>query len=131
MNETTSHDPKRAHRRTVTLSTVVSILAICGVVLPAFGVVMAPWAVGYMETALADEIETQVEKHLAPVNAGLKVLIESTIAELEDDISALEYRRDNMPESWTAADAQTLTNKRRRLNSQTRALRAILAAETD
>lgn len=116
-------------RHIVTLSTVVSVLAICGVVLPVVGTLASPWAVKYMSTAMADEIEKQVERHLSPTNAGLKVLIESNIAQLEDDISQLEYRRQNQPASWTPLDAQTLTNKSRRLAAQRAALAAMSGAE--
>lgn len=122
-------EEKRRHRRTFTLSTVVSVLAICGIILPVLGVISSPWLVQVMSSAMADEIAEEVSKQVAPVNAGLKVLIENTIAELEDEISQLEFRRENMPESWTAGDAQFLTNKRRRLASQRRALAAIVAAE--
>lgn len=123
-------DPKRRHRKTITLSTVVSMLAICGVVLPVFGVLATPWFVDFVTDAVAGDIREEVQDQVAPMTAGLKVLIEDTIAELEDDISALEFRRDNVPEtSWTAADAQVLTNKRRRLASQRMALSAIVRAE--
>lgn len=119
----------KLHRHPITLSTVTSILAICGVILPIVGVIASPWVVDFMSSAMADEISEEVGKQVAPVNAGLKVLIESTVAEIEDDISALEYRRENMPETFSAADAQILTNKRRRLASQQRALAAIVEAE--
>lgn len=122
-------DRKRRHRRTLTLSTIVSMLAICGVVLPVAGAVSMPWFVNFVGDAVADEISAEVKKQIEPTNAGLRVMIESTIAEIEDDISALEFRRDNMPESWTAADAQQLTNKRRRLRSQNQALAAMLGVE--
>ena len=120
----------KAHRKTVTLSTIVSILAICGVVLPIAGAVMSPWAIGYMSDAMAGEIQEQVKRQLTPINAGMKTLIEANIAQLEDDISQLEYRKENMPQSWTSLDAQTLTNKARRLRSNQQALAAIVAAET-
>jgi hypothetical protein len=118
-----------SHRRTITISTVVSVLAICGVILPVLGVVLSPWIIGVMSNAMAGEIQGQVRQQLNPVNAGLKVIIESNIAQLEDDISSLQFRRDNDPHKWTEVDAQTLTNKIRRLASQRDALAAIKQAE--
>ena len=119
----------KMHRHPLTLSTVVSVLAICGVILPVGGVVLSPWIVSVMSRAMAGEIQGQVRQQVNPINAGMKVLIESTIAQLEDDVSSLQFRRDNDPHKWTASDAQELTNKVRRLASQRDALAAIKQAE--
>jgi len=127
----TERDRKRRHRQTLSLSAIVSILVICGAVLPTAGVISAPFFIGWLSDAMADEIKGQVKTQVTPVTAGFKVLIQSTIAELEDDISQMEFRRDNNPASWSAADAQELTTKRRRLRSQRAALEAIESAEKE
>lgn len=78
---------------------------------------------------MADEIRGQVQEQVTPVNAGLKVLIQNNIAELEDEISAMEYRARNNGDEFTALDAQNLTTKKRRLRAQQEALLAIIEAE--
>jgi len=124
---------EKRHRKTLSLSAVLGVIGgvatTCMVAVPTAWFIAGPAFVGFLGDALADEITELVQKQVAPVNAGLKVLIESTIAQLEDDISRLEFRRDYMPESWQAADVAELTNKTRRLSSQRRALAAIVEAE--
>lgn len=124
-----SRPPKERHRRTITVSTIYSSLAICGLVLPVLGVLFTPAIINYLSSAMADEIRGQVQEQVTPVNAGLKVLIENNIAELEDEISAMEYNARNSPEHFTALDASMLTTKKRRLRAQQDALKAIIEAE--
>lgn len=119
---------QKRHRRTVTLSTIASCVAICAVVLPAVGFVSTPFIVSYLSTAMADEIRSQVQEQVTPVNAGMKVLIENNIAELEDEISGLEYRQ-RTDDNFGQLDAHTLTIKKRRLRAQQDALDAIIRAE--
>lgn len=123
---------RRRHRKTFTLATLASAVGVSVVVLPILGYMLSPWAIGVMSNAMADEIAEEVSKQIAPTNAGIKVMIESQIAELDDDISSLMFRRDMcgaVPPCWTAVDAQVLTNKTRRIASQREALAAIRAAE--
>lgn len=119
---------KNLHRRTVAITTVASCVAICAVVLPILLGITSPWIVNYLSNAMADEIRDQVQEQVTPVNAGLKVLIENNIAELEDQISALEYKL-RTDSNYTALDAKDLTIKKRRLAAQRYALRAIIEAE--
>jgi hypothetical protein len=122
--------PQMSHRKTITQSTVISILSIMGVVMPlliAFGM---PFIFNFLSNAMAGEITEQVQRQVMPVNAGLRVLIQSQIDSLEEEVSKLEFRRDNgAPRSWTQSDATDLVLKRRRLESNRAALAAIEKAE--
>lgn len=121
---------ERAHRRrTITISTVVSALAICGVILPVAIAVMSPWAVSVMSNAMAGEISDQVKTETAPFNAAMRVLLESQIVTLEDDIESLKYRRDRLGSEWTEADNRDLTAKERRLKAHRDALAAMAKAQ--
>lgn len=55
------------HRRTITLSTVVSVLAICGVILPLLGALSFPFVRDFISKAAAGEVKVQVQTQLAPV----------------------------------------------------------------
>jgi hypothetical protein len=122
---------KKRHRKTAMLSTLASTIGICVVILPAVGFLISPRIVDIIGIAVADEIAAEVSKQIAPTNAGIKVMIESLIAELEDEIASLEFRRDNRPETWTGADVLLLSGKVRRLRTQNAALDAIIVAERD
>lgn len=116
---------KHPHRRTITISTITSTLSILVVILPLFGVVGYPWFQGFLSKAVAGEVGEQVNQQVAPVNAAMRVLLESQIVVLEDEISSLEYRRDRNPTTWTEVDARELLIKQRRLQSQRSALMAM------
>lgn len=134
-NERRQPDPdqvsahRKRHRKTALLSTLASTVAICVVILPVIGFLISPRIVDIIGLAVADEIAEEVKKQIAPTNAGIKVMIESLIAELEDEIASLEFRRDNNPSTWTGTDALLLSSKARRLRTQNEALRAIVTAE--
>lgn len=119
-----------SHKRTITLSTIVSILSIFGVIMPLFLAFGTPATVKFLSSAMAGEISDQVQQRVTPINAGLKVLIQSQIDSLEEEVSKLEFRRDNgAPRTWTQSDSTDLVLKRRRLESNRAALAAIESAE--
>ena len=120
---------RQRHIKTITLSTVTSVLAICGILMPVAGLLFTPAIVDYLSAAMAGEIRGQVQEQVTPVNAGMKALIENNIAELEDEISAMEYTSATQPQHFTALDASMLTTKKRRLRGQQAALQAIIEAE--
>lgn len=124
-------DYKPRHRRTFALSTTVSVLTICGVILPVLGIVSQDFVVRVISNAMAQEIQEHVSEQVAPINAGLKVLIQTRIAELEDQIGRLSYRREFRPETWTDADEQELITAGRRLRAQNDAWAAIVQAERE
>jgi hypothetical protein len=120
---------RRRHRKTITLSTVVSILAIVGVVLPVLGLVLSPFAIQVISNAMGGEIKKQVVRQVTPINEGFKVLLASTIQQLENEAAMLNYRRRTTPTAWTLADEQLLLSKQQNLSAQKRALAAIERAE--
>lgn len=116
------------HKRTITLSTIVSVLVICGAVLPTFGVLAFPWFVTFTTSAVAGEIQSQVKQQVSPVNAAMRVLLEAKVGELEDEIAALEVRSRRSPD-WNETDAKALQAKRRALATNQAALASMSAAE--
>lgn len=126
-------DERKRHNRTLTLSSVVSILTICGLILPAVGVVLTPWFLQTIRDSVAVQMRSQVAKEvsqqIAPTNAGLKVIIESQITGLEDEIADMNWRYDNSRPTWTIQDARNIVNKQRTLRSQVAALAAMQTAE--
>lgn len=122
-------DGGKVHRKTITISTVVSMLSICGVVLPVIGTLSFPWFVGFVSNAVAGEIQAEVRKQVQPITAALRAQFESQVAALEVEIARMEYRRDRRPDSWTEVDATDLVSKKRQLESQRTALVAMTAAE--
>ena len=117
--------PQARHRKTIGLSTAVSILSICVVIIPIVGWLFRDKAISFISAAVADEIKGEVQQQLKPTNDAFKILIQNTIAELEDEIARLQYRKENEPDTWTVLDAQDLTTKQRRLTAQRKALAAI------
>lgn len=117
------------HRRTLTISTIASTVTISVVVIPVLSIVLRPWAVGIISASVAEEVSEQIQREIAPTNRALRTIIENSIAELEDEISQLEFRREHQRELWTSQDAQLLTSKTRRLVTQRAALASLLSVE--
>lgn len=101
------------------------MLSIVGVVLPIIGVIGYPWFQGVLSRAVAGEVSEQVQQQTAPVNAAMRVILESQIVALEDEISAMEFRRDRNPTVWSEVDSRELLTKKRRLDAQRKALLAM------
>jgi hypothetical protein len=122
---------RKRHRKTITLSSVVSILAIVGVVLPVLGILLSPFAIKVISNAMGGEIKKQVVQQVTPINQGFKVLLASTIQQLESEIATLNFRRRTLSSQWSLADEQLLLSKQQNLSAQRRALAAIEQAERD
>lgn len=120
---------RRWHRHPITLSSVVSILAICGVILPVVGAALFPWFVGFTSNAVAGEIQKEVQKQVQPITVALRAQFESQIANLEVEVARMEYRRDRRPETWTEIDATDLVSKKRQLEAHRTGLAAMIQAE--
>lgn len=100
-----------------------------------------PVLVGAVTAAVAENLEAQVQatvqQAVAPVarqvkasNAGLKAIIMGNITALEDDISRLEFVRDQPPDGdWTDEHRRELLAKQRALATQRAALAQIIDAE--
>lgn len=112
---------------TISASTIVSIVGSLGAVW-AFA---APIA----QKALAGEIETQLEQKLKPIRdsqaaqqAANIITTSSTVRNLQNSITALEFKRDTCapkPDCWTVRDAQDLQGAKSDLIAAEAALRAL------
>lgn len=122
---------RKKHRKTITLSTIVSVLVIVGVVLPVMGILLSPFAIQVISSALGGEIKKQVVQQVTPINQGFKVLLASTVQQLESEIATLNYRRRTSAAQWSLADEQLLLSKQQNLSAQRRALAAIEKAERE
>jgi hypothetical protein len=119
---------KLTKEQTITLSwsTVVSIAGSLGAVW-AFAAPIAG-------QALRDQIQTEIAKELKPLKATQEAMqaaqiitISATVRNLENAITALEYKRDMCMEAecWTIRDAQDLTSARNDLRAAQDALKAL------
>lgn len=114
-----------------TITAVIGVFTVIGT--PIWTYVLRPALVLSVSEAMAqtmdDKINSTVTKKLAPVNTGLKAIIQGTIDELEERIDVLQYKRDFMPEHWTSMDREELYNLNQKLKVQKDALSDILASE--
>lgn len=112
-------------RRKLDLTNAGTLLGILVIVLPAIGTIGYPWFKGFLSTAVAAEVTTQVQTQVAPISAAMRVILESQVVALEDEIASMEFRRDNNRTAWTEVDAHELLVKQRRLFAQRSALVAM------
>jgi hypothetical protein len=94
---------------------------------------LSPMLVASVSTAMAQDIQQRIDKSvsdkIAPINTGLKALIQGNISKLRERINALEYKRDFMPNDWTNMDREELFNLNEELALQQSALNEILSSE--
>lgn len=122
-------EQKQGHHRTITLSTIVSILAICGVILPVGGLVSSPFIVQTMSRAMAGEIHEQVKAQTAPTKEGVKAILQDKIDDLAMEVEVLESQRAREPSKFTREDATRLASFRARLQRQREALQELQQQE--
>lgn len=132
---------KSRHWRTGLVTTAAVMTALTIISTPIWRWVAKPILVGAVTLAVAEDLEAQVQQAVAaavaPVerkvqagNAGLKAIIAGNITGLENDISRLEYVRDQPPAGdWTDEHRRELLGKHRALATQRGALEQILEAE--
>jgi len=118
----------KPHHKTITLSAIVSVIVICGAIIPVAGVVLSPWLVGVMGRAMAGEIQDQARQQTLPLTTGFKVLIQANINRLQEEVDDLEFTQSDS-RTKTSANAKKLASKRRELAEQVSALQAIRDAE--
>lgn len=118
----------RWHRHPITLQTVVSVIVICGAIIPTSVVVLSPWIIGVMGRAMAGEIQDQTRQQTLPLTTGFKVLIQANINRLQEEVDDLEFTQSDS-RTRTASNAKKLASKRRELAEQSAALNAIRDAE--
>lgn len=107
------------------VSTSASLVALAVVVLPIAWYIVQPLLVSSVSAAMASDIESTMDRKIAPITGGLKAIIQTNINRLRRTISTHEYRRDSSPTTWTQADASELTNLEIDLDGQVIALRAM------
>lgn len=132
---------RKRHWHTALLSFAGVIGALSIISTPLWRYAAKPILVGAVTTAVAEKLEAQVratvQNEVAPVarqvkagNAGLKAIIMGNITALEDDISRLEFVRDQPPNGdWTDDHRRELLAKKRALATQRAALAQIIQAE--
>lgn len=132
---------RKRHWRTVLLSVASVIGALMIISTPIWRYAAKPVLVGAVTAAVAENLEAQVQatvqEAIAPIarqvkagNMGLKAIIMGNITGLENDISRLEFVRDQPPAGdWTDDHRRELLAKRRALATQRGALAQIMEAE--
>lgn len=124
-------DLENRHRKTTVKASVIATLgstvALAAAIFPAVAFFGRPAIIGAIAEGMAPIVNAQVAQQLTPVNEGVKAIIRSRVAQLEDEIAELE-RRDRI-EPLDAAETQRLTSKRRELRDQQNALRVITNTE--
>ena len=138
----TTPTPEQQHRRTVKVSTIVSTTAsfvgICVVVLPiTWRYFLAPVVIATVSQQVAAQVQqnvdSAVQKRVAPLNEGFKVILQQQIEQLERDVDRLEFeqRQANLGQGgWTLDKVNELRDKRNQLAASRGALLAILTAES-
>ena len=96
----------RQHGKDALHSIVVSWIPLIG----AFWFLAKPILITAVSEAVADDIQTQVEKSVRPINSAFKVLLSQQILNLKKDIAAMEFDKEHEPESWTHGEMQELVS---------------------
>jgi hypothetical protein len=112
----------RWHKHPVTLSTIASVLMICGGIAPFAAYLSRNLLITYLAEAMATPIQAQVAKESAPTKGGVQALLQDKIDELATRIEVLETRARREPAKFTDADATELASVRSRLAKQREAL---------
>mgnify|MGYP001595137334 CR=1 FL=1 len=104
---------------TVSWSTLVSVI----------GSLVAVWAFAapIAQNALAGEIEKQITKQIAPLNAAQIITITATVKNLQKQVAALEFKKDMCAGAgcWTLRDAEDLQAAREDIVAAQKALNAL------
>lgn len=97
----------------MTLTAVLSYLPL----IPVFWFLVKPALVIAVSEAVADDIKTQVEASVAPINSAFKILLQRDIDEMKRKIAAFENKRQFYSSEWTTKDAEDLVDFRIELES--------------
>lgn len=94
----------------ILLSVVTSVVLI----IPAVWIMMKP----LLTEALAEDVRLMVKQEVKPLNAAFTTLIQRDIAEIEQNISDLEFIRDQSTDAdWTLEQSRKLTDLERELST--------------
>jgi len=94
--------------KTISLAAVLSWLPL----IPVFWFIVKPILVTAVSDAVADDIHTQVQAGVQPINSAFKLLLQSDINKLKRDIAMLEFREEHEPEAWGQEAAMLLSDKK-------------------
>jgi len=119
----------KEERKSIGLSALASVVAMCAVLGPVSWYVVKPLLVASVSTAMAEDLDETIDNKLMPLNAGFKAILQSNINGIRRQIAALEYHREQFEDDWTAVDAQQLAQLYIDLDAQQSALRAVRSAE--
>jgi hypothetical protein len=109
-------------RKTVVLSTAISVLGALAILVPVGRWVLAPWFTTVAFSAVAADVDARIDQKTAPGNNGIKAILAANIEELQDIVNMEVARRERAPTKWTELDQLNLNNTLRRLNSARTAL---------
>ncbi len=90
----------------MTLTAVLSYLPL----IPVFWFLVQPVLITAVSKAVADDIKTQVDKSVAPINSAFKILLQRDIDAKKREIAAFENKRQFNSSEWTEEDAKDLVN---------------------
>lgn len=126
----------KAERHRHYLSVVASILGMAVVVAPVSWYLVRPILVSSVSTAMAEDLKedldqrdaalsAQMDTKIGPLVMGFEAIIVQNINSIRRSITSMEFRQQSDPSSWTAQDAQNLTQHRINLEGQQQALAAL------
>jgi hypothetical protein len=94
------------HGLNVSISSILSIGALGSML----WFIVQPLMISQISTAMADEMEEQIEEKTKPISKAFSVLLLSDINRLKRNIATMEYREEHEPETWTEKDATRLAD---------------------
>lgn len=102
----------------VTASSLVTMLTLGGM----GWFILQPLMISQISTALAGEIEDQIENKTKPISNAFKVLLLSDINRLKRNIAVLERRTTHEPERFSEGDAVRLADYKIELDAYEEAI---------
>lgn len=111
----------KEHGVTISISTVATTIPLFA----ALWFVIKPVIVEQVSAEVSTEMQDKVKEGVRPINGAFKAIIRADINALRKEIAALEFKRDNRPDDWTAEDANELADKRISLDALREALTAL------
>ncbi len=91
---------------------LMTLLTTAAALVPLFGVLwflLKPAMIAVVSEAVAGEFDQKVQQGTAPIQNAFKTLLRSDIAKLKREIAALRYQERHEPDTWTADDAEYLS----------------------
>lgn len=112
----------RWYRHPITLSTVASVIMICGGIAPVIAYLGRSLLITSLAEAMSEPIQAQVVKVTAPTKDGVQAILQDKIDELTTKIAVLENKQRRDPAHFTDAEAIELAAAKARKDKQEEAL---------